>query len=218
MFVRICLFFFVFLFIFALVGTMHTVDAIPTSTSVIVETKIGIEGVLHQKVTVTYPKNVYEFILNRAKYAGYKTLKSYILSQIPREIQGRVWYKKVENDNEVTIIVEVTGLTPEEAKKASYGKVRIEKKGKYIIFEDASFSNQTHAKNAWLHYYLQMPGKIVDTNAEIVKDDKAEWHLMGDEITTVYAVSKTPLLPSFSVVLSITAVAISLIIKINLKK
>jgi hypothetical protein len=59
-----------------------------------------------------------------------------------------------------------------------------------------------------LDYYLEMPGKILDSNAETVKDNKAEWHAIGSEIynTKIYAKSEVPLLSGFSSIIAIIAI------------
>jgi hypothetical protein len=51
-----------------------------------------------------------------------------------------------------------------------------------------------------MDYYLEMPGKIVDGNADTIKDNKAEWHLVGADIskTKIYAKSDIPILPFLS--------------------
>jgi|GEM_PF-1734390 len=50
-------------------------------------------------------------------------------------------------------------------------------------------------------YYLEMPGKIVNTTATTVNGNKAEWHFSGEDIfnTTIYAESQPPsLVPGFT--------------------
>jgi hypothetical protein len=48
-----------------------------------------------------------------------------------------------------------------------------------------------------VHYYLEMPGKIVESNADTIADTRAEWHLSGLDAfsTTIYARSEVPLRP-----------------------
>jgi len=66
-----------------------------------------------------------------------------------------------------------------------------------------------------VHYYLEMPGKIVESNANTITDNKAEWHLSGLDAfsTKIYARSEVPLLPSIpgfagtSAILGVLAVA-----------
>lgn len=54
------------------------------------------------------------------------------------------------------------------------------------------------------HYYLEMPGEIVDSNADVVNGNKAEWHMVeaGDS-RPVYAKSEIPLLSGFSSLMGI---------------
>jgi hypothetical protein len=58
------------------------------------------------------------------------------------------------------------------------------------------------------HYYLEMPGEIVESNADVVNGNKAEWHMLesGDS-RPVYAKSEIPSnsLPGFSSLMGIIA-------------
>ena len=66
-----------------------------------------------------------------------------------------------------------------------------------------------------LHYYLEMPGKIVDTNANTVNGNKAEWHLTGTDVftTEIYAKSEVPALalPGFSALAALAGLACALV-------
>ena len=54
-------------------------------------------------------------------------------------------------------------------------------------------------------YYLEMPGKIVNTTSQSVNGNKAEWHFGGSDITntTIYAESEDPIIPGFTSSLAI---------------
>lgn len=57
-----------------------------------------------------------------------------------------------------------------------------------------------------VNYNLEMPGKIIDSNADKVKDNKAEWHLTGEKAfnTRIYAKSEIPAsIPGFGVVMAL---------------
>lgn len=66
-----------------------------------------------------------------------------------------------------------------------------------------------------LHYYLEMPGKIVDTNANTVNGNRAEWHLTGTDVftTEIYAKSEVPALalPGFGVLAALAGLGCALI-------
>ena len=63
-------------------------------------------------------------------------------------------------------------------------------------------------------YYLEMPGKIVNTTATTVNGNKAEWHFSGEDIfnTTIYAESQPPsLVPGFTSTLAVIGCALLVI-------
>ena len=59
-----------------------------------------------------------------------------------------------------------------------------------------------------LDYYLTMPGKIVDSNANVVNGNKAEWHLSGKDLSNmkIYAKSEVPATPGFGAILAIAGI------------
>jgi hypothetical protein len=86
----------------------------------------------------------------------------------------------------------------------------IKKVDNHIIYDDKRFaskseidtSNQYSAammNSVSLHYYLEMPGKITTSNANKVDGNKAEWHLIGNKMSTpIHAESELPLIPFIS--------------------
>ena len=60
-------------------------------------------------------------------------------------------------------------------------------------------------------YYLEMPGKIVNTSATVVNNNKAEWHFGGADLmnTSIYAESQPPsLLPGFTSLVAVAGFAL----------
>jgi hypothetical protein len=60
-------------------------------------------------------------------------------------------------------------------------------------------------------YYLEMPGKIVNTSATVVNNNKAEWHFGGADLmnTSIYAESQPPsLLPGFTSFVAVAGCAL----------
>ncbi len=52
-------------------------------------------------------------------------------------------------------------------------------------------------KSVAVHYYLEMPGKITTSNANKTDNNKAEWHLQGETLSTpIRAESEVPIIPS----------------------
>ncbi len=121
-----------------------------------------------------------------------------------------------EDEDEVSIIIE----------NIDSESTDIQVEGEYIIFRDefTDFPNQASEFEdeemdqlmngaIKIHYYLEMPGKIVDSNANEVNGNKAEWHIMDlRSAKPVYAKSEKSTLPGFGAVESLFAVFLSLYI------
>jgi hypothetical protein len=86
----------------------------------------------------------------------------------------------------------------------------VEKVDKYLIYRDnitfPSLDYQTEEDPLGLgeamdsavtiHYYLDMPNEIIDSNADAVNGNKAEWHMLKmSQMREVYAKCEAPLLP-----------------------
>ncbi len=69
-------------------------------------------------------------------------------------------------------------------------------------------------------YYLEMPGPIVNSTAQTVNDNKAEWHFGGKDImnTRIYAECKTPAIPGFTSVITILGLFMAGICTIWIRK
>ena len=60
-----------------------------------------------------------------------------------------------------------------------------------------------------VHYYLEMPGDIVDSNANVVDGNKAEWHMVGNtQPEDIYAKSEIPSTPGFGLMASVLAILV----------
>lgn len=82
--------------------------------------------------------------------------------------------------------------------------IRVYKEGDYLVYEDYTWLDEEESKESedWgefaslitLDYYLEMPGKIVDSNANIINGNKAEWHIDGNQMgkVKIYAKSEVP--------------------------
>ncbi|MFZ0005377.1 MAG: hypothetical protein WCC86_03870 [Methanoregula sp.] len=69
-------------------------------------------------------------------------------------------------------------------------------------------------------YYLEMPGKIVNTTATTVNANKAEWHFGGTSLfnTSIYAESDPPSISGFTSLITIIGFAIVLLFFGSMKK
>ncbi|WP_456366708.1 CGP-CTERM sorting domain-containing protein [Thermococcus sp.] len=86
-----------------------------------------------------------------------------------------------------TATITITGKNIDPSKLTGDTKIKIERNGDYIEFWDYTWYNESESKNEskldkdveslfTLDYYLEMPGDIVDSNAQVVNGNKAEWH------------------------------------------
>lgn len=138
-------------------------------------------------------------------------------------------YKEVWDKGNVTIIT--SGLPKE-------NNVTVTKTDEYIIYEEdiagdeedmavdeeemavdeeeMAGDEEEMAGDGFLvkHYYLEMPTDIIESNADVVNGNKAEWHMKENKIRNIYAKSKVP---TFSATLSgfeiLGAVLILLIVR-----
>lgn len=135
-------------------------------------------------------------------------------------------YAEEWNKGNVTITMMFNSPVPESINVIS------EVQGDYIIYMDNITSNnmmnqaedETTSDDdiygdlpnlvTW-HYYLEMPGEIVDSNADVVKGNKAEWHMVdSDDSRSVYAKSENPsnTIPGFSSIMGIFALFVLIFI------
>jgi hypothetical protein len=170
---------------------------------------------------------------SQAKSGGYSSIKEMMTYNITKSI-GKDNILYTENwDKErtkITISLErIDTFTP-----PADSKLKIQKVDNTIVYEDDTFYNPSAMKSPsedesnpffskeqaesmvnymlsgiTLDYYIEMPGKILDSNADIIKDNTAEWHVNGPDIfnTKVYAKSEVPLLPGFTSIIAIIALA-----------
>ncbi|MFA0823416.1 MAG: hypothetical protein ACC612_11080 [Methanomethylovorans sp.] len=93
---------------------------------------------------------------------------------------------------------------------SSSDTVKIEKVDGYLVYQDniTSLSPSYQMEDGFfglsdavdsavtVHYYLEMPNDIIDSNANAVSGNKAEWHMLkASQMREVYAKCETPLLP-----------------------
>ncbi|MBN2109617.1 MAG: hypothetical protein JW705_00820 [Methanosarcinaceae archaeon] len=82
--------------------------------------------------------------------------------------------------------------------------------GQASDLEDNEFSGMADGAIK-VHYYLEMPGKIVDSNANTVDGNKAEWHMLDmSSAKAVYAKSEKPMLPGFGIAGTLLSLLVTL--------
>ena len=159
-----------------------------------VDSKVNKEGEIVQYYMIIDTNSYVYSILNSEASEGGETFRESIISQ-----GGE--YEEVWDGDDVKITIK--GLPPENA--------YTEKSEEYLIYRDpigdSTSDYQSGAEDPFgmrnamdsaikIHYYLEMPGEIVDSNADFVDGNKAEWHMVTlSSIRDVYAKSEVPSLP-----------------------
>ena len=178
------------------------------------------------KVEINTTSHIYGLMTENIQKEGYSGMKEYILSNYSKSLGGSksgniVDYREEWAGDRVKMIIDLKGSI---APPADSG-IKIARDGDYLLYElsmDAddssgqmpSSSEYANLSDAVLSaitfdYYLEMPGKIVDSNANVVKDNKAEWHFNGKTMANadrLYAKSEVPKAPGFEAIVALLAV------------
>ena len=115
---------------------------------------------------------------------------------------GLVKYEMTTDDDNIVldIIYEVNDFN-------RLDTIEVYKNEETLIFKDKVFEKASSRKakmdDMSIEYILEMPGEIIDSNADYVDGKTAVWnnYLPG----TIYAESKVPTIPGFSIVSSLIA-------------
>ncbi len=188
--------------------------------TITVDTKVRKDGSIERtRMVVNTSSLVYGFLVESAKKKGYSSLRESFMASVGEDMKDKVSYNEVWHGDQVSIIIEAVDYVPKEGEKLT-----IKKENGYLIYQDLTFLSDKAAPSDEfskaimgtfsLHYYLEMPGKIVDSNANVVKENKAEWHLVGTDAfnAKIYAKSEIPALPGFELPLALLAVILVLIV------
>ena len=197
------------------------------------DTKVNKDANLeHAKISITTDSTGYSMLKSSATSGGYSSIKEMMTNNLTKSIgkDNIVYTENWDKDRtKITISLERSGtFTP-----STDSKLTIQKVDNTIVYKDDTFYNPSATKSSaedksspyftkeqsenmanmmlsgiTLDYYLEMPGKILDSNAETMKDNKAEWHATGADVftTKVYAKSEVPLLPGFTSIIAIIAI------------
>lgn len=186
------------------------------------------------KVEINTTSSVYGLIQTSAQQQGYSTVKEYMLSNVSKEYGASSGNTFDYNEEWSGENVKMTLTAKGSLKQDANSPIKIYTEGNYMIFEyiatasptptptptvspygsffnDSSLSNlsDTMLNSITFNFYLEMPGKIIDSNANAVKGNKAEWHLTGKTMSgmKMYAKSEVPAAaPGFEAILAITGI------------
>lgn len=168
---------------------------------------------------------VYNMLKEQAKEEGYSSIQSQMISK--SSDPDTLKYSESWDGSTVTISIENTGIL----ESVDPEKLHIEKVNGVMVYEDYRLISdndeeidtsdeytQSMLETVGFHYYLEMPGKIIESNADFVDGNQAEWHLSGLEVftTPITAKSEVPALPiptpGFSGIIAIISIVSAIVI------
>jgi hypothetical protein len=183
-------------------------------------------NIAHQKMSISTDSAGYSLLKSSAKDKGYSSIKELMENNsagITKSLEKEnVIYSENWDKERSTFTMTFEKNVP--FSPSADSKINIQKIDKTMIYRDESFYNpstqsapssgsnsfftQEQSENMvkmmlsgiTLDYYLEMPGKILESNADTITDNKAEWHVTGADIsnTKIYAKSEVPLLSGFT--------------------
>lgn len=161
------------------------------------ESKVNKDGEIIQYNMVIDTNSFVYGILNSQDSENGESLRESVVSK------GGDYKEEWDGDN---VRITITGLPPENA----YTELSED----YLIYrdpigdfasdyekddEDLFGMNEAMDSAIKVHYYLEMPDEIIDSNADFVDGNKAEWHMVNaNSIRDIYAKCEVPLLPGIS--------------------
>ena len=165
------------------------------------------------QISLTMTSAVYSMMDEAAKQTGHSSFKDSILhpgtttTGLNTELDYEERWSK--EDNRVTVTL--TAKHPNEVKSGN--GISVERSGEYLIFRQ-DMSSQTPStgssskspytdqfeKMFSVSYYLTMPGEIIESNADTINGNTAEWHRTTTKMPSVYAKSKISLLPIYTLI------------------
>ncbi|MDI6898116.1 hypothetical protein [Methanocella conradii] len=233
--------------IIVLIAILSIIAFVCGCLSISMYTKVNREGNISDlKIEINTTSTVYGLMQSSVQQQGYSTVKEYMLSNVSKEYgtsSGNTFDYNEEWSGEN---VKMTLTAKGSFKPDTDSSIKIYKDGSFMIFEyvatasptptptptaspygsyfnDSSLSglSDTMLNSITFNFYLEMPGKIVDSNANVVKDNKAEWHLTGKTMSgmKMYAKSEIPTsVPGFEGILAIASIFAGYCIIASIKK
>lgn len=166
-----------------------------------VSSAVGADGTIETyQLQINTSTTVYGFLSEGVKEDGYDSLRESFLSEVDEERYESVDYDEEFDGDEVSITITFEGFEP-----GPDDPMNVTVTDDRIVYEDRVFVNQSantsgemnsaFTSGLTVHYYLEMPGEIVDSNANEVDGNTAEWHETGPDAFThnrIYAESERP--------------------------
>lgn len=186
-----------------------------------IHSKVNSDGTLGSySVGITTSQFVYGMLTSQAKEDGYSNLGESLMKDA--EPGSYSYNEKWDGDT-----VEITISTTQTMQSTDPELWKIQVENGYMVYNDKRLvsdditgdSNEfadAMLNSVAVHYYLEMPGKIVESNANVVDGNKAEWHLTGANAfnTDIYAKSELPVfgLPGFGLIITLIGLISAIIL------
>lgn len=148
--------------------------------------KVSKDGTIKEfKISTNMSKEVYLMLLEDSP-------SNSLCGKFPEEITC----KERVSGNQAIVVLTIENVKPEDLARYTDNafRIKIYKEGDYLIYEDYSSFGEDSGEFGSLitvDYYLEMPGKIVESNADIVEGNKAEWHMNADQMTRIKIYAKS---------------------------
>jgi hypothetical protein len=180
--------------------------------SISVYTRVDADGMIDQyRQEVTTNAYVYSLLETSANQSGYSSVEEYWKEEGTASGDIPLTYREDwDNDNVTMVFESVEPFSPDRLED-----VTITKTDGYLVFEqksEAAVSDENLTAGLEevfeISYYLEMPGPIVESNADLVEENNAEWHYntSGYEGYHMYAKSELPTsIPGFGMICAIAA-------------
>lgn len=195
-----------------LIILLVAVTVLAGCVSISVYTRVDADGMIDQyRQEVTTNAYVYSLLEASANQSGYSSVEEYWKAEGITSGDIPLTYREEWDNDNVTMIFE----SSEPISPDTLEDVTITRTDGFLVFEqesEAAVSDENLTAGLEevfaISYYLEMPGPIIESNADLVEDNSAEWHYntSGYEGYYMYAKSELPpSTPGFGVVCALAA-------------
>src|SRR5271157_333534 len=216
--------------ILLILGLLLSVVLISGCLSVSEYTTIQKDGSIGDiKMVMNTSSYVYGLMNSSSQSQGYTSFKDSMITNFTKDYQGLsapdVTYSEVHNGDYVIITMEARGSFQPSAGSG----VQITKDANSVTYSYTSTSTSPTSQlasndssetssmsDAMLNgikfdYYVYMPGKITDTNANVTNGNTAEWHFTGSNLKNMnylYARSDISSSPGFETIIALSGLVV----------
>ena len=213
--------------VFLLITLLSAVVLVCGCMTVSMYTTVDKTGAVnHMKTEIEVSRYVYDLLEMSVQSEGYASMQDYFLTNLSKQYGQTgvtATYSEEKTEDNVKMTVDLRGTIQQDAESG----MAVTRDGDYMVFRygnpdtgsvgeytnmsgDTSGMTDTMLNGIKFNYYLEMPGRIVDSNAGTVSGNKAEWHFTGKNVTTMgdlYARSEIAKSPGFEAAIALVALA-----------